>query len=89
MRIKKDCSNCNYYSEERKCLRSKRCEFRTFEYWEPQEPFDRYDITNMTIDPCPLGSWCPNKTLTCSIMLPDDGCYWYRYFKELIKNKES
>lgn len=49
----------------------------------------RYNITNTIIDPCPLVSWCPSKTAPCSIMPPDDGCYWYRYFKELIKNKES
>ena len=89
MKIKKDCSNCNYYSEEGQCTRSKVCEFRTFEYWEPQKPFDRYDITNMTIDPCPLVDWCPSKTAPCNVMPPDEGCYWYRYFRDLIEKAES
>lgn len=89
MKIKKNCNNCNYYSEEKICLHSERCNFKTFEYWEPKVPFKRYDITNTIIDPCPLVSWCPSKTAPCSIMPPDDGCYWYRYFRELIKNNES
>lgn len=89
MKIKKDCNNCKYYPKLGRCLHSEICRLETLEYWEPREPFDRYDITGMIIDPCPLKSWCPNKTAPCSIMPPDDGCYWYRYFKELIKNKKS
>ena len=34
---------------------------------------------------CPLFQWCPNKTATCRVCLPDSGCYWYRWFKELIQ----
>lgn len=39
---------------------------------------------------CPLFKWCPSKTATCRVCLPDDGCYWYRWFKKLIQeNNES
>ncbi len=40
---------------------------------------------------CPLLEWCPSKTATCKVYLPDDGCYWYRWFKKLIQedNKEN
>ena len=34
---------------------------------------------------CPLFEWCPNHTATCRVCLPDDGCYWYRWFESLIK----
>jgi hypothetical protein len=37
---------------------------------------------------CPLFKWCPNKTATCRVYLPDDGCYWYRWFKELIQEDD-
>ena len=50
---------------------------------------DRYNITDIVIDPCPLVAWCPSKTAPCNVMPPDDGCYWYRYFKDLIKKAES
>ena len=96
MKIKKNCNNCNYYSEGKRNVRlftwdtnkeiTLTLENALFNEKELPKPFDRYDIT---IDPCPLVSWCPSKTAPCSIMPPDDGCYWYRYFKELIKNKES
>lgn len=33
---------------------------------------------------CPLLKWCPNKTAICKAYLPDNGCYWYRWFKKLI-----
>lgn len=94
MKIKQDCSNCKYnkYNDHLKtnlCTHAEICKFKTFEYWEPKEPFDRYDISNMTIDPCPLVFWCPNKTATCNVIPPDSGCYWYRYFKELIEKTES
>ena len=36
---------------------------------------------------------CKCLTVTCRVRLPDEGCYWYRWFKELIeednKNKEE
>lgn len=40
---------------------------------------------------CPLFKWCPSKTAACRVCLPDDGCYWYRWFKKLIQedNKEN
>jgi len=34
---------------------------------------------------CPLFKWCPSKTAACRVCLPDDGCYWYRWFEQLIK----
>ena len=94
MKFKKDCDNCKHNKyvdvfDADLCTHTKVCKFKTFEYWEPKEPFDRYDISNITIDPCPLISWCPNKTATCNVIPPDEGCYWYRYFKELIKKAES
>ncbi len=89
MKIKKDCSNCEYYSKENVCLRSEVCETKAFEYWESKQPFNRYNITDIIIDPCPLVAWCPSKTAPCNVMPPDDGCYWYRYFKDLIKKVES
>ena len=33
---------------------------------------------------CPLFSFCNCKTAICKVVLPDESCYWYRYFKELI-----
>ena len=39
--------------------------------------------------PCPLASHCPNKTGPCFVMEPDDGCYYYRYFKDLINRREE
>lgn len=36
---------------------------------------------------CLLVKHCPNKTATCSVMEPDDGCYYYRYFKKLIEKE--
>jgi hypothetical protein len=40
---------------------------------------------------CPLFKWCPSHTAVCRVYLPDDGCYWYRWFKKLIQedNKEN
>jgi len=35
---------------------------------------------------CPLFDWCPSKTAACRCLLPDDSCYWYRWFKKLIEN---
>ena len=28
---------------------------------------------------------CPCLTAMCRVRLPDDGCYWYRWFKQLIE----
>lgn len=40
---------------------------------------------------CSLFKWCPSKTAVCRVCLPDNGCYWYRWFKKLIQedNKEN
>lgn len=38
---------------------------------------------------CPLFSFCNCKTATCRAMLPDESCYWYRYFKKLIEEKQN
>lgn len=89
MENKRDCTNCEYYSEENICLRSEVCETKAFEYWESKQSFNRCNITNIIIDPCPLVAWCPSKTAVCNIMPPDEGCYWYRYFRDLIKKAES
>lgn len=34
---------------------------------------------------CELFSICNCKTAMCRVTLPDEDCYWYRYFKQLIK----
>lgn len=40
---------------------------------------------------CPLYNWCPNRSGACLAELPDEGCPWYRWFKELIEenNKDN
>lgn len=38
---------------------------------------------------CPLFSFCNCKTAMCQVVLPDESCYWYRYFKQLIKEKQE
>lgn len=38
-----------------------------------------------TADKCPLFEFCNCKTAACRVQLPDEGCYWYRYFKNLIE----
>ena len=38
---------------------------------------------------CPLFDWCPCKTAVCRVCLPDESCYWYRYFKKLIEENEK
>lgn len=39
--------------------------------------------------PCPLVSHCQSRTGPCFVMEPDDGCYYYRYFRDLIKRREG
>lgn len=39
--------------------------------------------------PCPLFDFCNGKTAVCRVRLPDDDCYWYRWFKRLIKENEE
>lgn len=46
-------------------------------------------IRKATKTPCPLVSHCQSRTGPCFVMEPDDGCYYYRYFKELIKRREG
>ena len=45
-------------------------------------------INSINTRRCPLISMCNCKTAVCSVSLPDEGCYWYRWFKERIKNVE-
>ena len=37
---------------------------------------------------CPMFDTCTCKTAMCRAVLPDESCYWYRYFKNLIKENE-
>ena len=37
---------------------------------------------------CPLFNICDCKTAMCRVELPDDSCYYYRYFKSIIEAKE-
>ena len=39
--------------------------------------------------PCPFISWCPYMSAVCRACLPDEGCYVYRYFKELISKEKE
>ena len=43
----------------------------------------------MKIEQCPLFSFCNCKTAMCRVILPDESCYWYRYFKQLIKENQE
>ena len=38
---------------------------------------------------CPLFSICDGKTAVCAVRLPDEDCWYYRYFKKLIKEDEK
>ena len=37
---------------------------------------------------CSLFGFCNCKTAACRVMLPDESCYWYRYFKKIIEENE-
>lgn len=37
---------------------------------------------------CPMFDTCNCKTAMCRAVLPDESCYWYRYFKKLIEENE-
>lgn len=37
---------------------------------------------------CPMFESCTCKTAMCRSYEPDESCYWYRYFYELIGRKE-
>ena len=38
---------------------------------------------------CPLFNFCDSITATCRVKEPDEGCYYYRYFRDLIQRKEK
>lgn len=38
---------------------------------------------------CPLFKWCPSISAVCRVCLPDEGCYWYRWFKQLIEENDK
>lgn len=44
-------------------------------------------VATFSSPPCPLFDFCNCKTGMCRAALPDDSCYWYRYFKALIKER--
>lgn len=46
-------------------------------------------IRKATKTPCPLVSHCQSRTGPCFVMEPDDGCPYYRYFKDLIERREG
>jgi hypothetical protein len=46
-------------------------------------------IFDMPMAKCPLFDFCNCRTAMCRAVLPDDSCYWYRYFKALIKEREE
>ena len=41
-------------------------------------------LGELNFEQCPLFDFCSYKTAMCRTALPDESCYWYRYFKELI-----
>ena len=42
----------------------------------------------ITSPKCELFEICNCKTAMCRACEPDESCYWYRYFKKLIEEKE-
>ncbi len=38
---------------------------------------------------CPLFKFCECKTAVCRTSLPDESCYWYRWFKQRINEVEG
>ena len=42
----------------------------------------------ITSPKCELFNICNCKTAMCRTALPDDSCYYYRYFKGIIEAKE-
>lgn len=38
---------------------------------------------------CPMFDSCTLRTGGCVASLPDNGCYWYRWFKDLIQKTEN
>ena len=48
-------------------------------------------LSEWTKNPCPLLDFCNYRSAICRVREPDETCYWYRYFENLIKenNKEA
>ena len=46
-------------------------------------------LLEWTMEKCPLFEFCNCKTAVCRTMLPDETCYWYRYFEKLIMEKNK
>lgn len=38
---------------------------------------------------CPLFKNCTYKTAVCACTLPDESCYWYRWFKNLTRQPKT
>lgn len=38
---------------------------------------------------CPMFRRCECKTAMCRCALPDESCYWYRWFKQRINEVEG
>jgi hypothetical protein len=38
---------------------------------------------------CELVNFCIWKTAVCRVSPPDEGCYYYRYFKKIIERVEE
>lgn len=38
---------------------------------------------------CKLFEFCNCKTAMCRVCPPDESCYYYRYFKKLIKENKN
>lgn len=38
---------------------------------------------------CPMYDSCTLRNGGCVASLPDNGCYWYRWFKDLIQKTEN
>lgn len=45
-------------------------------------------LSEWKFDACPMFDTCNYKTAMCRAVLPDESCYWYRYFKKLIEENE-
>lgn len=38
---------------------------------------------------CEMFNICNCKTAVCRVLIPDETCYWYRYFKKIIEDYEE
>lgn len=48
-----------------------------------------FDLSVPEPKPCPMIKSCQCKTAMCNVVLPDESCYWYRWFKNRIKEVEG